>query len=96
MLCDAFMRSTLETGNIVEKINVASKKIAPCSACYYVKKHDGQCAYHDDMEKIMQKLIGADVIVMDSSVYVYSISAQLKTVIDCFHFDFSLNITSFI
>lgn len=49
-----------------------------------VKNHDGQCVYHDDMEEIMQKLIGADVIVMDSSVYVYSISAQLKTVIDRF------------
>ena len=44
----------------------------------------GQCAYHDDMEEIMQKLIGADVIVMDRTVYVYSISTQLKTVINRF------------
>lgn len=49
-----------------------------------VKNHDGRYAYHDDMEEIMQKLIGADVIVMDRTVYVYSISTQLKTVIDRF------------
>ena len=49
-----------------------------------VKNHDGQCAYLDDMEEIMQKLMGADVIVMDRTVYVYSISTQLKTVINRF------------
>lgn len=41
LLCDAFMRGALESGNIVEKINCASKKIASCSACYYCKNHDG-------------------------------------------------------
>lgn len=49
-----------------------------------VKNHDGRYAYHDDMEEIMQKLIAADVIVMDRTVYVYSISTQLKTVINRF------------
>lgn len=51
---------------------------------FIVKNLDGQCAYHDDMEEIMQKLIGVDVIVMDRTVYVYSISTQLKTVINRF------------
>ena len=41
LLCDEFMRGALESGNIVEKINCASKKIASCSACYYCKNHDG-------------------------------------------------------
>lgn len=38
LLCDAFILCALESGNIVEKINCASKKIAPCSTCYYCKK----------------------------------------------------------
>lgn len=38
LLCDAFILCALESGNIVEKINVASKNIAPCSTCYYCKK----------------------------------------------------------
>ena len=35
LLCDEFMRGAMESGNEVEKIRVASKKIAPCSTCYY-------------------------------------------------------------
>ena len=34
------------------------------------------------MADILQKMIDADVIVLASPVYFYSISAQLKTVID--------------
>ena len=33
-----------------------------------VKNHDGRYAYHDDMEEIMQKLIGADEIESDSVI----------------------------
>ncbi|MGN0353952.1 MAG: flavodoxin family protein [Muricoprocola sp.] len=82
LLCDAFMRGALESGNDVEKIRVAAKKVAPCSGCYYCRDNEGQCAYKDDMEEIMQKMIDADVLVLASPVYFYSINAQLKAVID--------------
>ena len=82
LLCDAFMRGALESGNNVEKIRVAAKKVAPCSGCYYCKDNKGQCVYKDDMEEIMQKMIDADVIVLASPMYFYSINAQLKAVID--------------
>ncbi|MDE5890210.1 MAG: NAD(P)H-dependent oxidoreductase, partial [Bacteroidales bacterium] len=35
VLCDQFMKGAAEAGNNVEKINVASKKIGYCLACYY-------------------------------------------------------------
>ena len=35
LLCDEFMRGALESGNQVEKIRVAEKKIGYCKACYY-------------------------------------------------------------
>lgn len=38
ILCDEFMKGAKEAGNEVEKIRVAAKKIAPCSACYYCSK----------------------------------------------------------
>lgn len=81
LLCDAFMRGAMESGNEVEKIRVASKKVAPCSACYYCK-NGGQCVHKDDMAEILQKMIDADVLVLASPVYFYSINAQLKAVID--------------
>ncbi len=81
-LCDQFMKGAQEAGNEVEKIFVATKKIAPCMACYYCRKHEGTCAIKDDMTDVLQKMIEADVIVLSSPVYFYSVSAQLKAVID--------------
>ena len=82
LLCDEFMRGALEAGNQVEKIRIAEKKIGYCSACYYCRQSGGVCAKKDDMAEILQKMIDADVIVLASPVYFYSIDAQLKAVID--------------
>ena len=82
LLCDEFMRGALESGNEAEKIRVAGKHIAPCSGCYYCSAHNGECVHKDDMAEILQKIIDADVIVLSSPVYFYSISAQLKALID--------------
>ncbi|MBR0231707.1 MAG: flavodoxin family protein [Clostridia bacterium] len=82
LLCDEFMRGALEAGNEVEKIRIAEKKIGYCSACYYCRKSGGVCAKKDAMAEILQKMIDADVIVLSSPVYFYSIDAQLKAVID--------------
>lgn len=82
LLCDEFMRGALESGNAVEKIRVAEKNIGYCRGCYYCKKSGGQCAIKDDMAEVLQKMIDADVLVLASPVYFYSIDAQLKAVID--------------
>ena len=82
ILCDEFMKGALEQGNIVEKIRVADKKIAPCTGCYFCRKSGGRCALNDDMGDILQKIIDCDVLVLSSPVYFYSMSAQLKAVID--------------
>ena len=82
LLCDEFARGAKEAGHEVEKIWVAAKKVAPCSACYYCRDHGGACVHKDDMAEILQKMIDADVLVLASPVYFYSIDAQLKAVID--------------
>lgn len=81
LLCDEFMRGAIDGGNSVEKIRVAEKNIGYCRACYYCKD-SGQCVQKDDMAEILQKMIDADLIVLASPVYFYSIDAQLKTLID--------------
>ena len=82
LLCDEFMKGALESGNEVEKINVAKKKIDYCKGCYYCQKSNGECIIKDDMAEILQKIIDADVLVLASPVYFYSIDAQLKALID--------------
>ena len=81
-LCDEFMKGAIASGNTVEKIRVAEKKINYCTGCYHCAKNSGQCIFKDDMSEIIEKLIASDVIVLASPVYFYSISAQLKTLID--------------
>lgn len=82
LLCDEFMKGAKESGNDVEKIFIRNKKIAPCNACYYCRDNNGKCAIQDDMSEILDKILNADVIVMASPVYFYSINAQMKAVID--------------
>lgn len=82
ILCDEFMRGALDSGNQVEKIRIADKNVGYCKACYYCETNNGQCIIKDDMAEIMQKMIDADVIVLSSPVYFYSLDAQLKAVID--------------
>ena len=82
LICDEFMRGAAESGNDVEKVRPAEKKIGYCHACYYCGDHEGQCAFKDDMAELLQKMIDADILVLASPVYFYSIDAQLKAVID--------------
>lgn len=82
LLCDQFAKGALEAGHIVEKIRVAEKEIRPCIACYHCREHGGECVFRDDMSEILQKMIDADVLVLASPVYFYSIDAQLKALID--------------
>lgn len=81
ILCDVFMKGAKESGNEVEKIRISEKKIGYCRACYACRG-TGACVIRDDMEEILQKMIDADVLVLASPVYFYSMDAQLKALID--------------
>lgn len=81
-LCDEFIKGAKEAGHEVEKIFVSQKKINACLGCYYCQRNNGVCAIKDDMSEILPKMIEADVLVLSSPVYFYSICSQLKAVID--------------
>lgn len=81
LLCDEFERGAGDAGNTVEKIFVRDKKIGFCNACYGCRK-TGKCVIKDDMAQVLERMHWADVIVMASPVYFYSIDAQMKALID--------------
>lgn len=81
MLCEQFAKGAEEAGSSVELLYVRDKKINYCIACYHCKK-EGICSIKDDMAEILDKMDKADVIVMASPVYFYSINAQMKALID--------------
>lgn len=81
VLCDEFLKGAAENGHEVQKIRLAEKKIAPCLACYGCTDSH-VCVRRDDMAEVLEALKAADVIVLASPVYFYSICAQMKTIID--------------
>ena len=80
-LCDEFMRGAVESGNTAEKIFIRAKQINYCTGCG-VCNSTHKCVQKDDMAEVIEKMLKADVIVMSTPVYFYSMDAQLKTLID--------------
>lgn len=82
LLCDQFMLGAKESGNQVEKIFLRDKEINYCVACDACQRNLGNCVQKDDMAEVLDKIMAADVIVMATPVYFYSMDAQMKTLID--------------
>lgn len=82
ILCDQFMQGAKVSGHHVEKIRIAEKNIRFCLGCEQCQQNGGTCVQKDDMAEILEKITGADVIVMASPVYFYTINAQAKALID--------------
>ena len=82
ILSGEFTRGAEEAGCSVEKIQVAHKKVAGCLGCNACYRNGGTCVQKDDMADIREKMLAADVIVLASPIYFYSMTAQMKAVID--------------
>lgn len=82
LLCDQFARGASEAGHQVEKMNIRDKQISYCTACDACQKNGGTCVQKDDMAEVLDKMVSAEVIVLATPVYFYTMNAQMKTVID--------------
>ena len=82
LLCDQFMHGAKEANNQVDKIFLRDKKINYCTGCGACQSNGGKCVQKDDMAEVLDKMIAADVIVMATPVYFYTMNAQMKTLID--------------
>jgi multimeric flavodoxin WrbA len=82
LLCDQFINGSREAGQITEKIFLKDKKINYCTGCGICIDRGKSCPRKDDMAEVLKKMIAADVIVMATPVYFYTMSAQMRTLID--------------
>lgn len=82
MLCDEFAAGAEAAGHQVEKIFLGDMEIGYCTGCSICSLHGKPCPQNDDAAEIIDKMIAADVIVLATPVYFYSMSAQMKTLID--------------
>lgn len=82
LLCDEFARGVKDSGNEVEKLYVNDMDIHYCTGCCYCVENHGNCSRKDDMEMAREKMLAADIIVLATPVYFYTMAGQLKTFID--------------
>lgn len=81
MMVESFLKGARDAMHRTEKIYLRDCKIEFCRGCE-VCSSTHHCVIKDDMERLVDKLLDADVIVLSTPVYFYSMSGQMKTFID--------------
>lgn len=82
-LVDAFTRGAEDAGNTVTSFLLHDMEIRGCKGCWNGGKNpDRPCTIQDDMDKIYPAYQEADVVVLASPLYYWTISGQLKTAFD--------------
>ncbi len=81
MLAKEFEKGALKADNKVEIVSLRDKSIGFCRGCLACLKL-GKCVIGDDAVEIAEKIKSADVLVFATPVYYYSVSGQLKTMLD--------------
>jgi len=81
VLLSAFMMEAERLGAEVCTVNVDQMNITPCRECGFCD-NKGICSINDDMIKIYPLLRRSDLIVVATPIFFYSVTAQLKALVD--------------
>lgn len=72
-----------ESGGLkTEFVSLAGKKIHPCLGCEKCKEKKWCVIENDDWDKIIQKVLDADVLIIGSPTYYYDVCGHVKNFID--------------
>ncbi|MBP1924779.1 hypothetical protein J2Z76_000632 [Sedimentibacter acidaminivorans] len=84
VLTNAFLGGMNNCGQFkIEVIDVIKKNINPCIGCFKCwEKGDGKCIQEDDQNDILEKYVGADIIILSFPLYCYAMPSHLKAVLD--------------
>jgi len=84
-LADRFTEGAKSAGHEVFTFDAAHEDTHPCQGCDRCGM-DGPCVWNDAIEqKLMPKMLEADLLVLTTPLYYYGMSAQLKTIVDRFY-----------
>ncbi len=83
-LAEQFIKGAEEKGHEVFRFDCAFKQVAPCRACNRCGMA-GPCIFNAAFQEPLPHLIEAGMVVFATPMYYFSISAQMKRVIDRFY-----------
>jgi len=82
-MVEAFVEGAKEAGHQVTIINIGEKIIGGCKNCDYCRtKEIGKCVQNDDMQEIYPVLKEAEMLVIASPIYYYSLTGQTHCAIE--------------
>lgn len=83
-LLDSVLRGAgTHSGIENESFFLHEMNIAPCRGCNSCKKEGSTgCVVKDDMQKVYSAMAASDIIILASPIYWWSVTAQMKTMID--------------
>jgi len=82
ILAEAFITAAESKGHTVQRFDAGRMKIGGCRACNSCFKKDKPCVFEEDFNKIALAIMEADAVVFSTPTYWFSMSAQLKAVLD--------------
>jgi multimeric flavodoxin WrbA len=82
-LLDWTLEAAAACGAAVEKLRVCDLHISGCRECGGCVS-DGKCVIDDDMQKVYQKVLDADWVVVATPMFFMNVPSQLKAFIDRF------------
>jgi len=85
LLADKFIAGSIDAGHNVYRFDAAFENVKPCLACEYCASHESECVHKDSMNSLNEKLLESDMVVFVIPIYYYTMSAQIKAVLDRFH-----------
>ena len=78
-MAEEYRKAAEAAGHKATLVDVAHRKIAGCLACEYCHgKGNGTCVQKDDMQEIHPLLAEAEVLVLASPIYYFTLSAQIQ------------------
>lgn len=78
-MAEEYRKAAEAAGHKVTLVDVSHKKIAGCLACGYCRgKGNGACVQKDDMQELYPLLAEAEVLVLASPIYYFTLSAQIQ------------------
>lgn len=80
-----FLEGVREAGASVENLYLKDLDIKECRGCYACHMTTpGKCVIKDDMEWVGEKIKAADILVFATPLYVFTVSALMKLLMDRF------------
>ena len=84
-LAQKFIEGAKSAGHEIFIFDAANEETHPCRGCNKCGM-DGDCIFNDAIsQKLMPKMLEADLLVFVTPLYYYGMSAQLKIIVDRFY-----------